>query len=284
MATKWIGAHVSAAGGVENVPKNAEKIGANATALFTKNQRQWSAKPLTEENINGFKERCKEMGLDSRKILPHASYLINLGNPEKKGLEKSRNGLLDEMQRCEQLGITMLNFHPGSHKDQMEPDDCLKLIAESVNILLDKTSEVTLVLENTAGQGTSMGHDFAHLARIIELVDDKSRIGTCIDTAHAFAAGYEMNTPEGYEKTWEEFEEVVGWEYLNGMHINDSKKALGTRVDRHEKLGDGEIGWDLFRWLARDERLEEIPLILETPNKEGWKEQIEQLRKFEEED
>lgn len=281
MSAKWIGAHVSAAGGVENVPINAKKIGANATALFTKNQRQWTAKPLTEENIEGFKRECRQVGLDASRILPHASYLINLGNPEPSGLEKSRQAMLDEMHRCELLGIEMLNVHPGSHKEQIPADQCLQLIAESINGLLQETNNVTVVIENTAGQGSSMGYDFAHLARIIDLVEDKSRVGTCIDTAHAFAAGYELNTEEGYERTWKEFEDIVGWDYLMAMHINDSKKKLGTRVDRHEKLGQGEIGWNLFNWIMRDSRFEDMPLILETPNKEGWHEEIKQLRKFE---
>ena len=223
----------------------------------------------------------REAGLDAARILPHASYLINLGNPEPSGLEKSRQAMLDEMQRCEQLGIRMLNVHPGSHKDQIPDDQCLQLIAGSINGVLRETWDVTVVIENTAGQGSSMGYDFAHLARIIDLVEDKSRVGACIDTAHAFAAGYELNTEEGYQRTWKEFSSKVGWEYLMGMHINDSKKKLGTRVDRHEKLGQGEIGWNLFNWMVRDSRFDDMPLILETPNKEGWHEEIKQLRKFE---
>lgn len=281
MSRKWIGAHVSAAGGVQNVPLNAEKIGANATALFTKNQRQWKAKPLTDENIDGFKQGCRRVGLDAARILPHASYLINLGNPEPSGLEKSRQAMLDEMQRCEQLGIEMLNVHPGSHKEQIPADQCLQLIADSINGLLNETESVTVVIENTAGQGSSMGFEFSHLARIIDLVEDRSRVGACIDTAHAFAAGYAIHDKKGFEQTWDEFDKKVGWEFLKGLHVNDSKKALGTRVDRHDKLGQGYIGWDTFKWIMQDSRFDEMPLILETPNKEGWHEEIKQLRTFE---
>ena len=193
---KYIGAHVSAAGGVENVPVNAHNIGATAFAFFTKNQRQWKAAPLTDESIQLFKERCDELDFDMDNILPHDSYLINLGHPEEEGLTKSRNAFLDEMQRCEQLGINRLNFHPGSHLKKIDIDACLDRIAESINIALDQTKGVTAVIENTAGQGTNLGHTFEQLAHIIDKVEDKSRVGVCIDTAHTLAAGYEIRTEE----------------------------------------------------------------------------------------
>jgi len=269
-----IGAHVSAAGGVENAPKNAGKIGAKAFALFTKNQRQWSAKPLTDENIEKFHANCEEYGFDKKFILPHDSYLINLGHPEKEKLEKSRSAFLDEMQRCEQLGIPALNFHPGSHLKQITEEQCLNTIAESVNMTLDKTSGVTAVVENTAGQGTNLGFSFEQLAYIISKIEDKSRAGVCYDTCHGFAAGYDIRTEEAFQKTVDEFDEIIGLEYLKGFHLNDCKKNLGSRVDRHEKIGVGTIGVEGFRWIVNEKRFKDIPMILETPDPEGWKDEI----------
>lgn len=274
---KYIGAHVSAAGGVENAPKRASKIGARAFALFTKNQRRWEGPPLTEENIEGFKKNCSELGYSMDYIMPHDSYLINLGHPEKEALEKSRNAFLDEMQRCEQLGIKLLNFHPGSHLNKMDVEDCLRLNAESLNWALDQTAGVTAVIENTAGQGTNTGFSFEHLAAIIDGVEDKSRVGVCIDTCHAFAAGYDLSNREGYEAMCEEFEQTVGFNYLKGLHLNDSKKELGSRVDRHNNIGEGEIGLEAFRFIMQDERFDDIPMILETPNTEIWPEEIDLL-------
>jgi len=274
---KYIGAHVSAAGGVENAPKRAHEIGAKAFALFTKNQRQWEWPPLTDENITGFKKNCEELGYSMDYVMPHDSYLINLGHPEQDQLEKSRNAFLDEMQRCEQLGIKLLNFHPGSHLDDITVEECLKRNAESLNWALDKTQGVTAVIENTAGQGTNTGYTFEHLAAIIEGVEDKSRVGVCIDTCHAFAAGYDLSTEEGYKLMMGEFEQTVGFEYLKGMHLNDSKKELGSRVDRHDNIGEGHIGMKGFELLMQDERFEDIPMILETPNTERWPEEIELL-------
>src|SRR6056297_4282162 len=239
---KYIGAHVSAAGGVENAPVNAHKIGAKGFALFTKNQRQWKAKPLTDENIQKFKENCEKYGYKKGTILPHDSYLINLGHPVKANLEKSRNAFLDEMQRCEQLGIDRLNFHPGSHLNKTTEEVCMQVIAESINIALDATRGVTAVIENTAGQGSNLGHRFEQIKYIINLVGDKSRVGVCIDTAHAYSAGYDLKSREGFEKVFEAFDQIVGMEYLKGMHLNDSKKVLGSRVDRHDSLGKGTLG------------------------------------------
>ncbi|MES0372460.1 MAG: deoxyribonuclease IV, partial [Mariprofundaceae bacterium] len=189
---KYVGAHVSASGGVENAPLNAEKIGAKAFALFTKNQRQWVAKPLTDENIANFKSNLKRVGIAPEHVLPHDSYLINLGHPEKEPLEKSRNAFLDELQRCEQLGLKLLNFHPGSHLRKISEDECLKTISESINWALDQTSDVIAVIENTAGQGSNVGYRFEHLAAIIDGVEDKSRVGVCLDTCHSFVAGYDL--------------------------------------------------------------------------------------------
>ncbi|MCB2197492.1 MAG: deoxyribonuclease IV [Bacteroidetes bacterium] len=277
---KYIGAHVSAAGGVENAPVNAHKIGAKGFALFTKNQRQWNAKPLTDENIKKFKENCEKYGYTKGTILPHDSYLINLGHPDKANLEKSRNAFLDEMQRCEQLGIDRLNFHPGSHLKKISEEECMKIIAESVNIALDKTKDVIAVIENTAGQGSNVGYSFEHLKFIIDLVEDKSRVGVCIDTAHGFAAGYDFSSEEGYKKAWNEFEKTIGFNYLKGMHINDSKKELGTRVDRHNSIGKGFIGKSSFKLLMNDSRIDNIPLILETPETDIWAEEIKLLYSF----
>lgn len=274
---KYIGAHVSAAGGVENAPGRAHEIGAGAFALFTKNQRQWEGPPLTEENIDGFKSNCEEYGYSMDYVMPHDSYLINLGHPEADALEKSRNAFLDEMRRCEQLGIKLLNFHPGSHLEKHSPEECLSVIADSVNWALEKTEGVTAVIENTAGQGTNMGFRFEQIAEIIAQVDDKSRVGVCVDTAHAFAAGYDISSRDGFEETFREFGETVGFKYLRGMHLNDSKKELGSRVDRHESLGKGLIGMDAFRFIMEDTRFDGIPLILETPDKDRWPEEISLL-------
>jgi deoxyribonuclease-4 len=279
---KYIGAHVSAAGGVENVPGRAHEIGATGFALFTKNQRQWNAKPLTDENIDGFKAECKKYGYSMDAIMPHDSYLINLGHPEKEKLKKSRDAFLIELQRCELLGIKLLNFHPGSHLNKISEQDCLSRIAESINIALDETEFVTAVIENTAGQGTNMGFRFEHLAEIIDQVENNERVGVCIDTAHAYAAGYDISTEQGFEETFEQFEKIIGFDYLKAMHLNDSKKELGSQVDRHDSLGDGLIGWTPFERVMKDNRFDEIPLILETPNTERWAEEIETLKQFSE--
>ena len=278
--TKFIGAHISAAGGVENAPVNAHKIGATAFAFFTKNQRQWKASPLTDESIQLFKQRCEELGFNMDYILPHDSYLINLGHPEEEGLTKSRNAFLDEMQRCEQLNINRLNFHPGSHLKKIDIDACLDRIAESINIALDQTKGVTAVIENTAGQGTNLGHTFEQIAHIIDKVEDKSRVGVCIDTAHTLAAGYEIRTKEGFHNTFQSFEDIVGFKYLKGMHINDSKKELGTKVDRHDSIGKGVMGMTLFELIMKDDRFDKMPLILETPDEDLWAEEIELLYKL----
>jgi deoxyribonuclease IV len=271
---KFIGAHVSASGGVENAPENATSIGAKAFALFTKNQRQWISSPLTEESISRFRANCSKFNFSPDHILPHDSYLINLGNPEKEMLGKSQKSFFDEMKRCEMLGLKLLNFHPGAHMNLHSVEDCLKLIAESINITLDKTKGVAAVIENTAGQGTAVGHRFEHLKGIIDLVEDKTRIGVCLDTCHTLAAGYDIKSEEGYDSTMQEFEKVVGFRYLKGLHLNDSKKDLGSHVDRHESLRKGVMGEFVFRRIVNDPRFDNIPLILETPDETLWKDEI----------
>jgi deoxyribonuclease IV len=277
---KTIGAHVSASGGVQNAPENARAIGADAFALFTKNQRQWVASPLGNENIRAFKENC-EGSFQPGTILPHDSYLINLGHPETEGLEKSRAAFLDEMRRCEQLGLDRLNFHPGSHLRKCTEEACLATVAESINIALAETNGVIAVIENTAGQGSNIGYAFEHLAAIIEQVDDKRRVGVCLDTCHSFTAGYDLRTEKSVHAVFDEFEKTVGFNYLMGMHLNDSKKDLGTKVDRHESLGKGFIGLDCFRFIMSDGRFNGIPLILETPDPSLWADEINLLRSFE---
>jgi deoxyribonuclease-4 len=278
---KYIGAHVSASGGVQNAPLNAEKIGARAFALFTRNQRRWESKPLTARNISEFRQHCRNGGFQPAHILPHDSYLINLGHPQAEGLEKSRRAFLDEMQRCEQLELVYLNFHPGSHLGQISPGACIKRIAESINRALDQTQQVTAVIENTAGQGSNIGHRFEHLAEIIDGVENKSRIGICIDTCHTFSAGYDIKTEPGYAKTMNGLDAIVGLSYLKGMHLNDSKKDPGSRVDRHAGIGKGTLGIEPFRHIMQDSRLDEIPLILETPDHTIWDQEIRLLYSLE---
>jgi len=274
---KYVGAHISASGGAENAPLNAHEIGAKAFAFFTKNQKQWVAPPLTTRSIDAFRKRCGEFDFKPYQILPHDSYLINLGSPDPDGLGRSRYSFIDEMKRCEQLGLDRLNFHPGSHLGKITEEQCLDLIAESVNIALEKTNGVIAVIENTAGQGTNLGYRFEHLRHIIDRVDDKSRVGVCIDTCHAYTSGYDLSSAEGFKKVFEEFERVVGFSYLKGMHLNESKKAFGSRVDRHDSLGKGEIGDEVFGLIMNDPRFDDIPLILETPDETLWAEEIKYL-------
>ena len=275
---KFIGAHVSAAGGLENAAIRAHELEATAFALFTKNQRQWRAAPLSEEVISNFKRACEKYHYGPGQILPHDSYLINLGHPVEEALEKSREAFIDELERCMQLGLSLLNFHPGSHLMQIPEEECLARIAQSINIALDKTEGVTAVIENTAGQGSNLGFRFEHLAAIIDGVEDKSRVGVCIDTCHAFAAGYDLRTEADCEHTFAEFDRIVGFQYLRGMHLNDAKSAFGSRVDRHNSLGEGNIGHTPFAWIMRDKRFDGIPMILETTNPDIWAEEIAWLK------
>ena len=278
---KFIGAHVSTTGGVENAPVFAHEIGATAFALFTKNQRQWVSKPLTDESISKFKANCEKFGYTADHILPHDSYLINLGHPEAEGLEKSRAAFLDEMQRCEQLGLKLLNFHPGSHLKKSTPEECLSRIAESINITLDKTQGVCAVIEDTAGQGSNLGYQFEQLRYIIDHVDDKSRVGICIDTCHTYTAGYDL--VHLYDDVMNEFGEIVGFEYLRAIHLNDSKKELGSHVDRHDNIGKGLMGTECFRRMMHDPRLDNMPIVLETPDESLWADEIRMLKEWAEE-
>lgn len=278
--SKFVGAHVSASGGVFNAVQNALDIGAKAFALFTKNQRQWSAKPLEDETIEKFKKLLHESGIEAKHVLPHDSYLINLGHPEDEARQKSMEAFLDEVRRCELLGLEKLNFHPGSHLGKISEDECLAKIADAINKTIAQTKSVKLVIENTAGQGSNLGWKFEHLAQIIDKVEDKSRVGVCIDTCHMFSAGYDIRTKEAYEKSWSEFDSIVGFKYLMGMHINDSKAKYGSHVDRHHSLGKGEIGLDAFRFIMNDKRMDDIPLILETIDETIWKQEIELLYSF----
>ncbi|QFR50125.1 deoxyribonuclease IV [Sulfurimonas lithotrophica] len=290
---KFVGAHTSASGGVFNAVNNAVDIGAKAFALFTKNQKRWDAKPFDAKTLDMWFEALEKSGIQPKHILPHDSYLINLGHPEEEKLQKSRDAFIDELQRCEVLGLDRLNFHPGSHlvklsakekKDEVFLADvenrCLDVIAESINIALDKTSNVKAVIENTAGQGTNLGYTFEHLAYIIDKVEDKSRVGVCIDTCHMFVAGYDIRTRAAYDKTWGDFDRIVGSDKLMGMHINDSKPPLGSKKDRHHSIGEGEIGLDAFKFIMNDERMDDIPLVLETINSDIWKQEIELLYSF----
>lgn len=277
---KYFGAHVSASGGVENAVRNAQEIGATAFALFTKNQRQWLAPKLTEEQIATFRNAMQSAGFSASQVLPHDSYLINLGHPDEDGLEKSRESFFEEMHRCELLGLDRLNFHPGSHLKRIDDEGSLRRIAESINMALERSKGVTAVLENTAGQGSNLGYKFEHLAYIIDRVEDKSRVGVCLDTCHTFAAGYDLRTKEACDKTFAEFDSIIGFSYLRGMHLNDAMRPLGSRIDRHSPLGDGEIGWECFRYIASDPRFDNVPLILETPDESRWAAEIAVLRRI----
>lgn len=273
-----LGAHVSTAGGLDQAPRNAHKIGATTFGLFVKNPRQWQGPPLTAAQVDAFQAACRELNYDLGRLLPHDGYMINLGHPDRAGLEKSRAAFLDELRRCEALGLRMLNFHPGAHLRRRSEADCLAVIAASINWALDRTAGVTAVIENTAGQGSNLGHRFEHLAAIIDGVEDKQRVGVCLDTCHAYAGGYDLRTADAYAATTEQFDATVGLRYLRAVHVNDAQRPLGSRVDRHAKLGEGEIGWEAFGCLMRDPRLRDVSFILETPNQQGWDEEIRQLR------
>lgn len=271
---KYIGAHVSIEGGISKAPCRANEIGAKAFALFTGNSQRWMPAAIKEAEADRFKEECGKYGYDAKHILPHDKFLINLGSPDASKLELSRKSFIDELRRCSLLGLEMLNFHPGSHLNQTGTDECLDLIAESINYCLSETEGVKAVIENTAGQGSNLGNEFWHIARIIDRVEDKGRIGVCIDTCHAYSAGYDLRSEEGYKRVWEDFDATIGFGYLCGMHLNDDKKELGSRIDRHEEIGKGTLGEEFFRRLMQDSRFDNIPLILETPNPGIWKEEI----------
>lgn len=274
---KYIGAHVSVKGGVFTAPFEAHEIGAKAFAIFTGSSSRWISKDISDEEAALFKENLQIYGFRPEMILPHDNFLINLGSPDPKKLHLSKKSFLDDMRRCEKLGLKYLNFHPGSHVNEISEEECLDKIAESLNWILDKSSGVTAVLENTAGQGSNLGFKFEHLAHIISKVEDKSRMGVCIDTCHTYSAGYDIATKEGYEKTWRDFDEIIGAQYLKGIHLNDDKRELGSRIDRHAPLGEGTLGVEFFRRFVNDPRFDNMPIILETPDEARWPEEIKWL-------
>jgi len=274
---KYIGAHVSASGGVFNAPINAKAIGAKSFALFTKNQKRWAAKPLDDEIISKFKYELDKAEILPKHVLPHDSYLINLGHPDEEKRAKSLEAFIDELQRCKQLGLDRLNFHPGSHLKLISEDDCLEYISQSMNEALRQTDGVSLVIENTAGQGSNLGYDLKHLGYLVKNSIDSDRVGVCIDTCHIFTAGYDIRTQETYDETMKKFDTLVGFEYLKGMHLNDSKPDLGSRVDRHDSIGKGKLGIDTFKFIMNDERINDIPMVLETIDDTIWEDEIKLL-------
>jgi deoxyribonuclease-4 len=277
---KYIGAHVSTQGGIFNAPLEAEKIGAKAFALFTKNQRRWFCSPYEQTDISKFKANLKNSGITASYVLAHGSYLINLGHPDKQQRKISIDALIDEVNRCEQLGVNLLNFHPGSHLREITEEECLNYIAESINTVLSVTKNTILIVENTAGQGSNLGYKFEHLAYIIGLVENKNRIGVCLDTCHLFAAGYDFRKRKDYSRTWHQFNEIVGFNYLKGLHLNDSEKELGSKLDRHASIGRGKLGLEPFKLLMQDTRFDNMPLILETSDPMLWQEEIKLLSAF----
>lgn len=277
---KYVGAHVSIAGGVEKAPLNAAAIGAKAFAMFTKNQKQWESKPLTPESILAFKENCQAHGFQVQHILPHDGYLINLCQPDPDKRRQSWQAFAQEMARCQELGLVSLNFHPGSHLKALAEKEAMRLVAEGVRQAIDQVPDVKAVFENTAGQGTNLGWNFEQLAEMMQAVDRPGRIGVCIDTCHAFAAGYDLASPEGFDQTFAAFDRLIGFRFLSGMHLNDAKGQLGQRLDRHHSMGQGTLGWNLFRRLMQDPRFDHLPLILETIDETLWAEEIATLYSF----
>lgn len=278
----YIGAHVSSAGGLEKAVFRAFQIKATTFSFFTKNQLQWVSLPLTKKNIDDFKTSCIKYNFLFEKILPHSSYLINLGHPVDALLEKSRIAFIDEINRCNLLGLRFLNFHPGSHLNKISEISCLSRISESINIALEKTENIIVVIENTAGQGTNVGYKFEHLHEIIKKVNDKSRIGICIDTCHLFASGYDLRTKVDCENTFNKLFNLIELKYLKGFHLNDSKKKINSRVDRHESLGLGKIGISVFKWIIKNKNFCSIPMVLETTNSKIWEKEINWLRSLKE--
>ena len=277
---KYVGAHVSASGGVHNTIENAKQINAKAFALFVKNQRQWHAKPLETKIINNFINGLKKEKYLPKHILPHAGYLINLGNPGTEKRQKSLDCFIEELNRCRQLNLIYLNIHPGSHLREISEETCLDLIVDSIEQAMDAVPEIKIVLENTAGQGSNMGYRFEHFAYVIKKLSNKKRIGICLDTCHTYAAGYDIQTPEGYETTFKSFEDIIGLSYLTGIHLNDSKFGCGSKKDRHENIGKGYLGIEFFERFMNDPRFNDMPIILETKDTSIWKKEIEDLNRM----
>lgn len=265
VANLFIGAHVSASGGPHTTIPRIKSIGGNAFALFLKNQRQWSAAALKSEDVEKFKKLMAECSLDRYHIIPHGSYLINLGSPDPNTFEKGFESFLDDLQRCHKLGIPFYNIHPGSTVGKCSAAESIGKIASAINDAHNVVPEVCILLETMAGQGNTIGSTFEELHLIIDKIKDKSRVGVCLDTCHIFAAGYDIRTRKSYETTMANFDKILGFKYLKAVHLNDSKTELGSGKDRHENIGKGQIGLDAFKFLVNDPRFRNVPLILETP-------------------
>lgn len=275
-----LGAHVPTAGGLANAPERGRSIGAEAIQIFTRNQVQWKAKPLGVDEAHDFKHAFARSGL--RRVVAHGSHLVNLASPDPDALTKSREAFVTEVERCHALGIEQLIFHPGAHMGAGE-ESGLATLGASLDHVLERTEgcAVTALIEVTAGQGSSLGHRFEHLAHILERVRRSERLGVCLDTCHLFAAGYDIATPRGYDETWRAFERIVGARMLKAIHLNDAKMGLGSHLDRHAPVGKGHLGRETFRRIVGDERVAGIPLILETPGGlEGWKRELRLLRRL----
>jgi deoxyribonuclease-4 len=272
-----LGAHMSIAGGVHTAVERGISIGCTTMQMFVKNNNQWRGKELSDEDIATYKKLLRESSIGP--VVVHDTYLINLCAADKQILRKSRAALKDELDRCEVLGVEYLNFHPGSHVGAGE-EEGIKRIAESLNIIHEETKKyrVKSVLETTAGQGTAIGYRFEQLREIIDMVAEPNRMAVCIDTCHVFAAGYDISTERGYEKTFEDFDAIIGLDRLVAFHVNDSKRELGSHVDRHDHIGKGKIGKTGFRLLMNDERFRAVPKILETPKGPEMKEDVRNMR------
>lgn len=271
---KKAGAHVSIAGGLFHAPDEAKALEADAFGMFVKNQRQWFA-PLPDDNaVNWFRFHLASSRIRPEDVLVHGGYLINLGNADQERFQKSFDSFLAEAKTVDRLGLKLFNFHPGAHVNLSTPKEAISRIAGAVNRAAEETESVVFVLETMAGQGTVIGSRFEELAEILSQLKDSTRAGVCIDTCHIFSAGYDLRTEEEFEKTMEEFDRLIGFSFLKGMHLNDSKNPLNSRCDRHESLGKGHLGLFPFEKIASDKRFDNIPLILETPNREIWKDEI----------
>lgn len=275
---KYLGVHIDAGENLAEVPVLASSLGASAFSFCPIDARKWSVPAYSPELIDEFQTACQQAGYTSDSILPHASLLLNLCSPDARKLKLSRISLVDQMSRCASLGLKMINFHPGATMKEMNEEGALALTAQSINYALEKTEDVIAVIENTAGQGSNIGYTFEQIAGIIDQVEDKTRVGVCIDTCHASAAGYDMATAESYEAVWQKFDDVIGREYLRGMHINDAMRPTGSRIDRHAPIGKGTLGSDFFAMLMADKRLDGIPMILETPDPSLWHIEIDWLK------
>ncbi|UVC49900.1 apurinic/apyrimidinic endonuclease [Theileria orientalis] len=265
----YVGAHVSAAGGPDASVVNSFNVLGQSFALFLKNQRSWNFKPLSPELIEKFKKNMEAFAYDPKFILPHASYLINVANPDATKRNKAFDNFLDDIKRCEKLGIKLYNFHPGSTCGLCEKAEGIKHIADCINKALDLSTGVTIVLENAAGQNNVIGSKFEDLRDIIDQVKDKTRVGVCLDTCHLFAAGFDIRTHDKFESVMKSFGDIVGLKYLKAVHLNDSKSDLASGLDRHENIGKGKLTKETFEFIMNSGYFKEIPIILETPTKEG---------------